>query len=222
MTNIIAVMNPKGGVAKTTTTVSLASFLSQSFKVAVIDMDPQSSIKTHLGDEGGLKVFTAQRLSQIASLPKNPKAQMFDYLFIDTPASLDASRIQGVAEVSDFVIVPSRASTLDITPTLRFIDNLLVPSQVPFKLLFTQSVATSSHTKAIREQLAEQRIPMFETAIRHYQAYIQASEEQKSVFELGYTASYARNDYRSVAHELLDTLQPIAVKKTLSEHQVNS
>lgn len=221
MTNIIAVMNPKGGVAKTTTTVSLASFLSRNFKVAVIDMDPQSSIKTHLGEECALKVFTAQRMSQISSLPQNAKAQTFDYLFIDTPASLDASRVQGVAAVSDFVIVPSKASTLDVTPSLRFIDSLLVPSQTSFKLLLTQVIPTSSHIESIREQLVEQKIPTFDTAVRQYQAYMQASEEQKSIFDLGYTASYARNDYRSVAHELLNSLQPIEVKKTLSEKQLS-
>ena len=54
MTFIVAIANEKGGVAKTTTTLSLAAALSENgAKVLMIDLDTQANLSLATGLESG-------------------------------------------------------------------------------------------------------------------------------------------------------------------------
>ena len=52
MSQTIAVYNFKGGVGKTSTTLSLAHSWSQSFKVLIIDCDAQANLSQALNGPG--------------------------------------------------------------------------------------------------------------------------------------------------------------------------
>ncbi|MBF2097778.1 MAG: AAA family ATPase, partial [Gloeomargaritaceae cyanobacterium C42_A2020_066] len=64
---IIAVANHKGGVGKTTSTISLGGLLAQTGSCLMIDLDPQGNLTTGLGVDlapgqpSGYELFTGQR-----------------------------------------------------------------------------------------------------------------------------------------------------------------
>jgi chromosome partitioning protein len=63
MSYIIAISNEKGGVAKTTTTLSLGGALAEAgHKVLVMDLDPQANLTLALGVEPGYAAVTSSHI----------------------------------------------------------------------------------------------------------------------------------------------------------------
>ena len=70
MTYVIAMSNEKGGVAKTTSTLSLGAALAElNFRVLLIDLDPQANLSLALGLETGeANITSANILIENASM----------------------------------------------------------------------------------------------------------------------------------------------------------
>lgn len=107
---IIAVSHQKGGVGKTSLTVNLALCYAYDLKVAVIDTDLQGSLQ---GISKLLKGIEVLPFEQYQSNIKKLKNLDYDLLLIDTPPYL-TDRLIDIFTISDYVLVPSKVSYVDI------------------------------------------------------------------------------------------------------------
>lgn len=134
MADVIATINLKGGVGKTTTTVAIAEILAGVHHkgVLVIDLDPQTNATTMLIGEDRWKElnddeFTLARLFEDAL--SDPSARKFN---------LKKALQQGVSNVRDVVgldLLPSSLDLIDVQDRLGSMSSGRFHSDVPTDIL---------------------------------------------------------------------------------------
>lgn len=144
MTKIIATINQKGGVSKTTTALALGAGLkAKGYKVLLVDLDAQGNLSYSMGAEGSnftiidtltKKVSAAdiiQHLTQGDLLPTSPELALADTLLADTGKEYRLKEaLEPVKGNYDYIVIdtPPSLSILTIN-ALTACSDVIIPLQ---------------------------------------------------------------------------------------------
>lgn len=103
---VITVAHQKGGVGKTTLALNLSFLFKDTLKVGILDTDLQGSV-VGLGDLLEGVTLVPREALETGEVPE------LDILIIDTPPYL-TDQLSTLFEISDFVLVPTKVSYLDV------------------------------------------------------------------------------------------------------------
>lgn len=200
----IAFMNQKGGAAKSTLCVHLATACHQSGKRSVIiDTDPQGSAHRVWG------VARAQQEPFVGTVvPSDVEraitaaaADGYDFAFVDT-APHTAPALQIVAKAVDLVVIPVQPSVLDVAATAPTVA-LLRATGVPLMAVMSRAPAKSDEeTRETEEALAAMGLPLAPVRMTDRKAYRRALTRGQAVNEFE-PKGKAAEEIRAIWAEIL-------------------
>lgn len=168
MSPIIGIINAKGGVGKTITSIYLACALNASgHEVELWDADPQGSATdwalTAAENDSELP-FTVSSVN-VAQLKRYPNRA--EITIIDSPP-LNESIMNAIAQRADVLIIPAAPAGLDITRVFSTLAS--IPEGKPAAVLLTSADPRTVLFRETKELLEESGITIFDTSIRPKQS----------------------------------------------------
>ena len=205
---IVTVANGKGGVGKSTTTVNLAGILGEKMRVLVVDSDPQQSATWWMERSEGTEPVEVVQETDPQMLGRVREVGGYDVVLVDTRPALRAQALGTVIGASDYVILPSPPSPMDVVALIETVRQEVRPSGMRHRVLLTRVDARSrGEAEEAREALAAAGIPVFEHLVREYKAHRTASLLGIPISRLRLSRGRnAEDDYRRVADEVLHDL----------------
>lgn len=183
---VVALLNQKGGVGKTTLSVHLATALALKYKVLLVDADPQeSSLDWSVQRETprfpvvGLAKETLHREVQAISLD-------YHWVIIDGPARI-SKIVRSAIVASDLVIIPVQPSPYDIWSSHEIeeaIDECApVKPDLITRFVLNRLILHTTLGDEVHEELARHPYPCFPTAIRNRQEYAKSARFGRTAIE---------------------------------------
>lgn len=119
---IIAVVNQKGGVGKTTVSLNLAcSLVRRGFRTLLVDADPQETSIKRAAANADYPVAVISLASVGNKITHMVKLHMdnYDFIIIDGPPSHTAPQTRAAVSVADLTLIPLQPSTADLDSTVE-------------------------------------------------------------------------------------------------------
>lgn len=201
---ILAVLNGKGGVGKTTTAVNLSAVLAENNKVLLIDADPQGSATWWVERNERGAGFDVSQETDPALLKHLREVEGYRMVVVDTPPALGSEALAAVIASADYLVLPTPPAPMDLAALIETVKVAVMPVGVPYRVLLTR-VDPRSLAEALDAQntLLELGIPACNAFVRSYKAHERAALEGLPILHWrGKNAREAEADYRRIAEEI--------------------
>ncbi|MEA5535827.1 ParA family protein [Crocosphaera sp. XPORK-15E] len=203
-TTVVAIINGKGGVGKTTTAVNIAAILAEKHNVLFVDADPQASATwwTQRHKDGVNFDLTEETNPKL--LEKLRQIQDYDLIVVDTPPALRSEALQAVISSADYLVLPTPPAAMDLTALIETVRTAVMPFKIAHRVLLTKVDSRSlKETLEAQNTLLELGIPACHAFVRQYKAHERAVLDGVPITEWhGKNAKEAQADYRRVVEEL--------------------
>lgn len=154
---IIAISGFKGGVAKTTTALHLAGFLSTRGSTLLVDADPNRSALRFSSAGPGLPYPV---MSQNAAMKH---IASFQHIIFDTPGNPDEDDLLDIARGVDLMVLPTLPDRMSFDPLIQLEPKL---RGAAYRVLVTLAPTPPERDgEGVRDSLAEAGLPVFKTVI---------------------------------------------------------
>jgi chromosome partitioning protein len=182
---VVVVINPKGGVGKTTLSTQIAGyFASQNHAVMLGDADRQQSSKLWLSlRPGHARPIRSWELGD-DSVAKPPKGTT--HVVLDTPAGLHGKRLKEILKRAHKVVVPLQPSVFDIFATQDFLNELADSARAaktPIGLVGMRVDVRTHAAEQLRTFVEATGLPVL-GYVRDTQNYVQLAARGLTVFDL--------------------------------------
>ncbi len=205
---IIAIVNSKGGVGKSTLAVHLAGWLSeQGYSVTLADCDSQGSSSVWVAEAvpnvNAVRLTTPNEiLNQLPTLEGEA-----DFVIADGPGS-NSETSRALLLRADFAIVPCKASMLEVRALAQATEVLRQAQDIregipEAKIVLSMVGANYRLTRDMKEAAAALDLRVAKTAIVLRQVYADAPGQRALVWGLGARGREAGTEIRSLFRELL-------------------
>jgi chromosome partitioning protein len=205
---IIAVLNQKGGVGKTTLALHLAAGLaSLGTRVLLVDADPQGSARDWAAVRQDALAFTVVGLDRPTLHRDLPElATSYDHAVIDGPPRVtDLTRSAILA--ADVVLIPVQPSPLDVWACSEIV-GLIKESSVyteilKFAFVVNRKIVGTAMGRDVTQALAAYELPVLASQIAQRIAFAEALASGQTVQETA-PGSPAAEEIAALVQEVLE------------------
>lgn len=210
--SVIAFVNQKGGVGKSSSAVHCAYWLTKQGKsVLLADADAQRSSSWWLeGMDNPIPVSVVQSpdelLEQIPQL-----AETVDFLIVDGPAGLK-EETRAILLRADLVAMPCKPTGTDLhssSDTVRLIKQAQSVRQGPPKaaLFLSMAIKGTKLKKEAAQYLGKREVTLLKSVIHEKQVIADSSGQSATVWDFrGKSATEAAEEYEKLFLEILSLL----------------